>query len=125
MVKYFISVLVVYFSHVASAHSKYLDIWIFFAIMSTLYSYVWDIKKDWNLGDTRYSFLREKLIFRKPHLYYFVMVFNFGLRCMWVFTLSGSVVNKFDIKREVFKFLIYLLEVVRRCVWNLLRMENE
>lgn len=124
-IKYFMSVLVVYFSHIASGNSKYLDIWIFFAVLSTLYSFVWDIKKDWNLGDTRYRFLREKLIFKKDQWYYAAIVSDFGLRCMWVFTISGSVVNHFDIKREAFKFLIYLLEVIRRCIWNLLRMENE
>ncbi|EAR88933.2 EXS family protein (macronuclear) [Tetrahymena thermophila SB210] len=125
MIKYFLSVLVVYYSHVAAGNQKYLDIWIFFAVISTVYSYAWDIKKDWNLGDTRHGFLREKIIYKKPHLYYSAMALNFGLRCMWVFTISGGVVNHFDIKRESFKFLIYLLEVIRRCIWNLLRMENE
>jgi len=124
-IKYFISALVVYFSNVASFDSKYLDIWIFFAVLSTIYSYAWDIKKDWNLGDTRYGFLREKLLYQNANLYYLATFFNFGLRCMWVFTISGGVVNHFDIKRESFKFLIYLLEVIRRCIWNIIRMENE
>lgn len=125
MIKYLMSVLVVWFSHVASGSPKYLDIWIFFAVLSTLYSFVWDIKKDWSLGDTRHGFLREKLIYRNTMLYYIGIMVDFCLRCTWVFTLSGGVVNHFDIKRETFKLVIYLLEVIRRCLWNLLRMENE
>lgn len=106
-------------------NQSYFDKWVLFAVLSTLYSYVWDIKKDWNLGDPNCGYLRKKLLYQKPNLYYLVMFSNFGLRCMWVFTLSGGVVNQFDIKRESFKFLIYLLEVIRRCIWNILRMENE
>lgn len=92
-IKYFISTMVVLFSHIAGGDRKFFDIWIFFAVLSTMYSYVWDLKKDWNLGDTRFGFLREKLLYINPNYYYGTMVINFGLRCMWVFTLSGAVVN--------------------------------
>jgi len=45
--KYFSSALVTLFSLLAKRDTRFLNAWISFAVIGTLYAYIWDIKKDW------------------------------------------------------------------------------
>ena len=38
--------------------------WIFFAFVSTCYTYIWDVKMDWGLMDPNHGYLRAKLLFK-------------------------------------------------------------
>lgn len=69
--------------------------WLTFAIISTIYSYVWDLKIDWQLLDRKaeYCLLREKLTYL-PRNYYIFMFLNLILRLAWVTTLSQNITDK-------------------------------
>ena len=96
-------------------------------IITTLYSYIWDITIDWSLLriKSRYLFLRNRLKFA-PKYYYFAMVSNLVLRFSWTLTLfvdssfNGSVFGV-----NVVVLVISLCEVLRRIQWSVYRLENE
>lgn len=70
--------------------STIMGTWLMFAIISTIYSYIWDIKIDWELlkKNNLHPLLREKLIFGSPKIYYSIMVANFFMMIIWILTLS-------------------------------------
>lgn len=42
----------------------YFLFWIFSALVSTCYTYVWDVRMDWGLMDPNHGFLRARLLFK-------------------------------------------------------------
>lgn len=53
------------------------------------------------------------------------MAVNFVLRLSWILTLSPNIVNSFRVKPIVFTLITGALEIIRRAIWNLLRVEKE
>lgn len=100
--------------------------WLVFAISSTLYSYVWDLKVDWALlnKDSDNFMLRNKLTYKR-YSYYFMMVLNLVLRLAWVLTLSPNITEKTFGSPEIFRLVTGALEITRRGIWNILRIEKE
>ena len=101
-----------------------LPAWIIFAVITSIYTYVWDLKYDWLLiqrGSFRF-FLRDKISYPKS-FYYILIVVNLFLRCSWVLTISPDISNKFLGSSEVFLLLFAFLEIVRRGIWNMLFVE--
>ena len=96
-------------------------------IITTLYSYIWDVTMDWSLLrlKSKHLFLRSNLIF-SPIYYYIAMITNLILRFSWTLTLfidtsfHGSM---FGI--NVFVFFISFCEIFRRIHWSIIRLENE
>ncbi|KAF1783663.1 Inositol monophosphatase, metal-binding site [Phytophthora cactorum] len=92
------------------------------AVFNSLYSFLWDVVMDWGLGQPklprRVAFLRHQLIYRPRKIYYLVIVVDFVLRIMWV-------AKWWDwMHRGVhFKLVAQVAEVVRRIVWNFVRVE--
>lgn len=39
--------------------------WLLAVIVATFYSFMWDIKRDWSLGDEKQGYLRKKLVYPK------------------------------------------------------------
>ena len=67
--------------------------------------------------------LRDTLFF--PHLvYYIAMPLNFILRFAWVVTISS---NLFGLSFDQTFFVLFMssLEIIRRGIWNIFRIENE
>jgi hypothetical protein len=68
-------------------------------IVSTLYSYSWDVYMDWGLirsNEPGKKFLRHKILFPK-WFYYYAIVSNFILRFFWLLSLIPT-----DIEPEWF-----------------------
>ncbi|KRW99361.1 hypothetical protein PPERSA_02473 [Pseudocohnilembus persalinus] len=121
----------------------FFKLWILIALISTLYSYYWDISQDWNLcnieslqnifkknnqnGQQIIKITQNHIYDRK--LYYFAMIINLMLRFSWILTIvyqKSLTQQNLDQKNwEVFKFFIYLFEVIRRFIWNFFRFEKE
>lgn len=103
--------------------TDYLYIWIASSIISTLFSYCWDLKMDWDLltPDSRNPFLRKYLTFSPRGIYYFIMIINLIMRCAWTFTLSPSIAQLFG-NSNLFTLLTGSVEIIRRGIWNLLRV---
>ena len=51
------------------------QVWIVFLVISSLYSFWWDIYMDWGLGSREHHFLRQNITF-PPWAYYCAIVFD-------------------------------------------------
>lgn len=113
--------------------------WLLAVTVNSLYSFYWDVTKDWDLtlfepskrreglrttASVGYPWgLREKLVFRLPNLYYAVIVLDLLLRFTWSMKLSPHL-DRFS-SWESGIFIIEFLEVFRRWVWIFFRTETE
>ncbi|XP_035220946.1 LOW QUALITY PROTEIN: xenotropic and polytropic retrovirus receptor 1-like [Stegodyphus dumicola] len=101
-------------------------LWIVFGFISSIYTYIWDIKMDWGLFDANTGenpFLREEIVYSSPNFYYFAIVEDLILRFGW--TLSVSLTEMGLIHADIMSSVLAPLEVIRRFVWNFFRLENE
>ncbi|XP_055925853.1 xenotropic and polytropic retrovirus receptor 1-like [Argiope bruennichi] len=101
-------------------------LWIVFGFISSIYTYIWDIKMDWGLFDENTGenrFLREEIVYSSPNYYYFAIVEDLVLRFGW--TLSVSLTEMGLIHADIMSSVLAPLEVIRRFVWNFFRLENE
>ena len=66
-----------------------------FAAITTVYSWLVDLKGDWGLLDYKSGrILRAKLIFSKAKpLYYIFALINLALRTAWIISISPFMVN--------------------------------
>jgi len=101
-------------------------IWLASTITTTIFTFSWDVKMDWGLGDVNYGFLRKRLLFRHRGFYYWVMFSNLILRFSWTLTLTPFAIftNK-QLYQTMVVPLIAFLELFRRFQWALLRVEWE
>jgi len=110
--------------------------WIIFAGISTIYSYYWDLKKDWGFlqPNSKYKFLRNELSYHNPLLYYIgkitkikyeyhliAIVLNLVMRLAWALSISPDIVSQV-IRPELVSFGVGFVEIIRRSVWNFLRL---
>jgi len=99
--------------------------WMGLFVISSLYSYVWDVYMDWGLGRREYGFLGPRLMFPRKSYYFSVMAADLVLRFMWVLTLippqSGA---KFELPAYL-SAISMVLELFRRTIWSFFRLEHE
>jgi len=91
--------------------------------ISGMYRAGWDLLMDWAFlrKNAKPKFLRDDLTFRcSPIWLYFLMVANIMIRCIALFYIPPGGLNL-----NVRSFMFAFLEVVRRIMWNLIRVENE
>lgn len=98
-------------------------IWLIFAVLSTLYSYSWDIKMDWNLlqKNSENFYLRKIITFPKK-FYYIVIFVNFIMRCSWTLILSSKIIEIIFGNSNTFNLCLGVIEISRRGFWNLFRV---
>lgn len=128
--KYSTSFFVVAFSTLAKSnsvqHDSFFKAWIVSAIVSTCYTFTWDIKMDWGLLDKKAGenkFLREEIVYSSKARYYFAMLQDLILRLTWTLTVSVGELEIFH--SEILKLILSIFEVYRRFIWNFFRLENE
>ncbi len=132
-----------------SVSNPFFICWIISMIVSSCYTYIWDIRMDWGLFDSEspskdYPFLREEIVYSSQYYYFFAIIEDLILRFGWTLSVSLTeigVVNSYLIVSilaplELFRYLIRnesLSKVliinnncfVSRFVWNFFRLENE
>ncbi|KAH9882647.1 hypothetical protein J1614_000883 [Plenodomus biglobosus] len=99
-------------------------VFITFATINGIYTSVWDIMFDWSLGDphAKHPFLRKELAYKKIWWYYGAMMMDPILRFNWVlYTIIPLQLQH----SAVTSFCVSLLEIFRRGVWSIFRVENE
>ncbi|KAL9548481.1 hypothetical protein PS6_006576 [Mucor atramentarius] len=121
--------------------------WILFVFINSMYSFWWDISMDWNLlsitfdtpqtdenvnrktiqlppqkHSTPIVHFRRQLYFSQPIWYIIAIFFDFLLRITWSLKLSSHIYIR---KLDGSIFLMELLEVFRRWIWVIFRMESE
>jgi hypothetical protein len=107
--------------------------WLAALLVNSLFSFYWDVAKDWDLtlfssskerNSPDHPFgLRRRLLVHKPVVYYVVIFLDLLLRCTWSLKLSPHLDHITDFESSI--FIIELLEVFRRWVWIFFRVETE
>ncbi|CAG8960074.1 hypothetical protein HYFRA_00010552 [Hymenoscyphus fraxineus] len=106
-------------------------LWVFAVFTNSMYSFYWDVVKDWDLTlfspkrtSASHPFgLRARLFFPAKEIYYVAIGIDFLLRCTWSLKLSPHLDHFADFESGI--FLLEILEVIRRWIWIFFRVETE
>ena len=101
--------------------------WILVFSLRSLYTWVWDVKMDWGLGDPKYGFLAKRFMYTRKSMYYTAIVADLFLRFLWMSTLIPPNSSKFfnaSILPYIGPFTM-IAELLRRTMWSFFRLENE
>ncbi|KAJ4756926.1 EXS (ERD1/XPR1/SYG1) family protein [Rhynchospora pubera] len=104
----------------------YRPLWLISSVINSLYSFYWDITRDWDLSILSRVFLFKipglltNLLYGRAWVYYWVLGTNLILRCTWTYKLSAHLRHNY-----LTVFTITALEIVRRFQWIFFRVENE
>ncbi len=121
--KYGFAILTAAFSFFFTLYPHFYLLWWISAIISTVYSFYWDVKYDFGFLEEGANYpLRNKLSYNNKFFYYAVVALNFFLRFMWVLSTSPEIVFQF-IRPEFVSLIIFSMEVIRRGFWNFIRVE--
>lgn len=107
-------------------HSPFFYVWIVSSIVSSTYTYLWDIRMDWGLMDRNAGEnvgLREEIVYSPKGYYYFAILEDLMLRLGWVVSISLQEFTSVD--ANIVTSVLATLEIFRRFVWNFFRLENE
>ncbi|ATY61189.1 signal transduction [Cordyceps militaris] len=101
-----------------------MGLFIFFSVVNSIYCSIWDLFMDFSLLQfhSRHFWLRDILALKSKWPYYFVMTVDPVLRFSWILYV---VLPKDANHSTIFSFGVALLEVTRRGMWALFRVENE
>eukprot|EP01105_Mastigella_eilhardi_P018861 TRINITY_DN43_c0_g2_i1.p1 TRINITY_DN43_c0_g2~~TRINITY_DN43_c0_g2_i1.p1 ORF type:complete len:584 (+),score=143.95 TRINITY_DN43_c0_g2_i1:866-2617(+) len=106
-----------------------LVVWVIFAVLGSCYNYIWDVYWDWGLARNwckKPLLLRTTLLFKRRWVYYIVVFADFAMRMMWTLTISPTTLGiGSPIQNEILTSVVACLEILRRGVWNVYRVENE
>ena len=122
----FVTALTGYIYYLDCTSPVRLILWLCLAILSTIYSYIWDLEQDWGFlaQNTEHRFLRSQLSYPKISWYYSAITLNFILRLSWTISLS-TVAFEVTERKEIIMLVVGLLEMLRRAIWNFFRVEKE
>ncbi|KAK1065091.1 protein-ER retention protein [Friedmanniomyces endolithicus] len=106
-------------------------IWFVALLVNALYSFWWDVTKDWGLTvfttkrvSPEYPYgLRRTLMFGHPAYYYGIIFVDFLLRLALALKLSPHLEHFYEVEGGI--FLLEVLEVCRRFLWVFFRVETE
>ncbi|KAD4981858.1 hypothetical protein E3N88_18529 [Mikania micrantha] len=104
----------------------YRPLWLLSSFLNSLYSFYWDITRDWDLSCFTRIFkftkphLVSQLIYGQNWVYFWVIGSNLILRCTWTYKLSAHLRHN-----HLTVFAITTLEIFRRFQWAFFRVENE
>jgi len=95
---------------------------VFIGAISTSYNAFWDIYLDWGCGrkNNKHFFLREKITFPQV-MYYIAIFYNVIIRAVWTWYFIPIPSQLSEWKN----LLTGTLDIIRRGLWALIRIENE
>ncbi|OIV98753.1 hypothetical protein TanjilG_24924 [Lupinus angustifolius] len=106
--------------------SLYRPLWLLSSVVNSLYSFYWDITRDWDLSGFSRIFKFNKpsvvsnMFYGQQWIYFWAIGSNFILRCSWTYKLSAHLRHNY-----LTVFTMTLLEMFRRFQWVFFRVENE
>ncbi|XP_078430576.1 EXS (ERD1/XPR1/SYG1) family protein [Wolffia australiana] len=106
--------------------SFYRPLWLLSSVLNSLYSFYWDISRDWDLSIfTRiFKFKNPNLVssafYGRAWVFFWVIGSNLVLRCTWTYKLSAHLRHN-----HLTVFAITALEIFRRFQWVFFRLEKE
>ncbi|GAB1318553.1 Xenotropic and polytropic retrovirus receptor 1 [Madurella fahalii] len=100
-----------------------LSFFISLSTLSTIYSSYWDIYMDFRLAQKGApNYLRDILAYNATWWYYAAMIADPVLRMTWVFFV---IFNRNIQHSTIVSFVVALVELFRRALWVIFRVENE
>ncbi|OAQ64723.1 signal transduction protein Syg1 [Pochonia chlamydosporia 170] len=101
-----------------------LALYITFSVINGVYVSIWDLFMDFSLlqTDARHYALRDILAFKRRWPYYFIMVIDPILRFAWIFY---AIFTHDTQHSTIVSFFVSFVEILRRGMWALFRVENE
>eukprot|EP00300_Choanocystis_sp_HF-7_P010774 c17146_g1_i2.p1 GENE.c17146_g1_i2~~c17146_g1_i2.p1 ORF type:complete len:389 (+),score=84.26 c17146_g1_i2:271-1437(+) len=130
--KYFIGILITIFAALDNAgFAAARPFWIISAFCGFVYSFVWDVYRDWGFfavprSDPSWPLRppeRLKLAPNNRYVYFAAIAINFVLRLSWISAISQAA--KFVAHPTLYNTCMSALEVARRIMWNFFRLEYE
>jgi hypothetical protein len=135
-IKYLLSIVVVIYGvFLAELNTFYY----FLIVFTTIYKWLWDVFVDWGLFYTLFQkgpvgfwqtpykdriLLRPNLMYDNPAFYIFAITADLILRFVWVVSLApASITAKFA--KSALQMFMGALEIIRRGIWSMMRVENE
>ncbi|KAK4792295.1 hypothetical protein SAY86_022730 [Trapa natans] len=106
--------------------SVYRPLWLLSSVLNSLYSFYWDVTRDWDLSCFTRIFLFTKpsifsyFLYGRRWVFLWVIASNLILRCTWTYKLSAHLRHNY-----LTVFTITALEIFRRFQWAFFRVENE
>lgn len=122
------------FSQSQGVWSGYRLFWLGLIVITTLYTWVWDVWMDWGLVElspgAAHPLLRKKRLYPRVSVYYWAIASDFIFRFMWVVTLipfpfKALFFNKYLDDHSILMATLTLAELLRRAQWGVLRVEFE
>ncbi|KAG9138599.1 hypothetical protein Leryth_012937 [Lithospermum erythrorhizon] len=104
----------------------YRPLWLLSSVVNSLYSFYWDLTRDWDLSSFTRIFKFNKphilsyLVYGRKWVFIWVITSNLILRCTWTYKLSAHLRHNY-----ITLFTITALEILRRFQWVYFRVENE
>ncbi|XP_057544318.1 uncharacterized protein LOC130823631 isoform X2 [Amaranthus tricolor] len=104
----------------------YRPLWLMSSLLNSMYSFYWDITRDWDMSCFTRIFKFGKphicsyLLYGRKWVYCWVIGSNLILRCTWTYKLSAHLRHNY-----LTVFTITALEIFRRFQWVFFRVENE
>nr|GLL48338.1 SPX and EXS domain-containing protein 5-like [Ipomoea trifida]GMD93731.1 SPX and EXS domain-containing protein 1-like [Ipomoea batatas]GME06110.1 SPX and EXS domain-containing protein 1-like [Ipomoea batatas] len=104
----------------------YRPLWLLSSVLNSLYSFYWDLNRDWDLSCFTRIFKFNKptflsnVLYGRQWVYFWVIGSNLILRCTWTYKLSAHLRHNY-----LTLFTITALEIFRRFQWAFFRVENE
>uniref|UniRef100_A0A3B3S519 EXS domain-containing protein n=1 Tax=Paramormyrops kingsleyae TaxID=1676925 RepID=A0A3B3S519_9TELE len=106
----------------AEGLTLYLYLWAASACCSVLVAITWDLRIDWGLLQGP-DYLREEAVYSKRAYYYCAILADVLLRLAW--GVNIILVQMRDAGSATATGILAPLEVIRRFIWNFLRLEKE
>ncbi|XP_064153589.1 solute carrier family 53 member 1-like [Anguilla rostrata] len=101
----------------------YLYLWAVATCLSVVVTITWDLRMDWGLLQG-YGLLREEMVYRKQGFYYSAMLGDVILRVTWALNIILAQMGNSDSVATI-STVLAPLEVFRRFIWNIFRLEYE
>ncbi|GLT62044.1 hypothetical protein SLA2020_347100 [Shorea laevis] len=106
--------------------SIYRPLWLLSSLVNSLYSFYWDVTRDWDMSGFSRIFKFNKpndlsnLLYGQKWVFFWVISSNLILRCTWTYKLSAHLRHNY-----LTVFTVTVLEMLRRFQWIFFRVENE
>ena len=125
IINYCLSITVALLSFLWPQHPSLHIFWLIFTFISSCCSFAWDIIIDFGFLEKGKNYpLRNKLYYKPIFIYYFIALYNFVLRFFWLLTISPEVLGSL-VRPETLSIILNSLEITRRGLWNILKVENK
>ena len=124
--KYTFNIIVATFSFLSQFNHIFYYFWVVNAFISGCYSSFWDIKMDWGYFECHSNNcpLRSKTKFKNKFLCIIAIPIDIILRFLWMLSISPEIMSQY-IRPEFLALVLYTLEMIRRAIWNFIRVEFE